>query len=45
LGYKAGDFPEAERASNEVMALPIFAELTENQQQRVVSAIATFFEQ
>jgi dTDP-4-amino-4,6-dideoxygalactose transaminase len=44
LGYKAGDFPEAECVSNEVMALPIFAELTENQQRRVVSAIATFFE-
>jgi dTDP-4-amino-4,6-dideoxygalactose transaminase len=45
LGYKAGDFPEAERASNEVMALPIYSELTEDQQQHVVSAIATFFEQ
>jgi dTDP-4-amino-4,6-dideoxygalactose transaminase len=45
LGYKAGDFPEAERASSEVVALPIFAELTEDQQQRVVSAIATFLEQ
>ena len=45
LGYKAGDFPEAERASNEVMALPIYSELTEDQQQYVVSAIAAFFEQ
>jgi dTDP-4-amino-4,6-dideoxygalactose transaminase len=45
LGYKAGDFPEAERASSEVMALPIYSELTEDQQQHVVSAIATFFDQ
>ncbi len=42
LEYESGDFPEAERASDEVMALPIFAELTEDQQQHVVSAIATF---
>jgi dTDP-4-amino-4,6-dideoxygalactose transaminase len=45
LGYKAGDFPEAERASDEVLALPVFAELTEDQQHRVGSAVATFFEQ
>jgi len=44
LEYKSGDFPESERASDEVMALPLFAELTEDQQQHVVSAIATFFE-
>ena len=44
LKYESGDFPEAERASNEAMALPIFAELTEDQQQHVVSAIAKFFE-
>jgi dTDP-4-amino-4,6-dideoxygalactose transaminase len=41
LGYKVGDFPLAERASEEVLALPVFAELTEKQQQYVVSTIAT----
>ena len=40
LGYKSGAFPEAERASREVLSLPIYPELTEQQQHRVVSAIA-----
>jgi dTDP-4-amino-4,6-dideoxygalactose transaminase len=40
LGYKQGQLPEAERASAEVLSLPIFAELTESQQDRVVSGIA-----
>jgi dTDP-4-amino-4,6-dideoxygalactose transaminase len=43
LGYKAGDLPESERAAKEVLALPIFPELREDEQQRVVSAIAEFY--
>lgn len=43
LGYKAGDLPESERAAKEVLALPIFPELGEDEQQRVVSAIAEFY--
>ncbi len=41
LGYQEGDFPEAERASAEVIALPIFTELLPEQQETVVRGIAT----
>ena len=43
LGYKAGDLPESERAAREVLALPMFPELREDEQQRVVAVIAEFY--
>ncbi|HWS18235.1 MAG TPA: DegT/DnrJ/EryC1/StrS family aminotransferase, partial [Candidatus Elarobacter sp.] len=43
LGYREGDFPESERASKEVLALPMFPELTEDEQRWVVNGIADFY--
>jgi dTDP-4-amino-4,6-dideoxygalactose transaminase len=42
LGYKPGDFPHAERAAAESLALPIYGELALEQQQAVVDAVAQF---
>jgi dTDP-4-amino-4,6-dideoxygalactose transaminase len=43
LGYKEGEFPATERAARKVLALPIFPEITEEEQERVVSVIADFY--
>ncbi len=42
LNHKAGDFPEAENASNTSLAIPIYPELTKQQQEFVVQKIKEF---
>ncbi len=43
LGGQAGDHPEAERLTQEALALPMFPELTEQEQQWVMETIARFY--
>ena len=43
LGHKEGDFPEAEKASKETIAIPIYPELTLEQQHYIVDKIVEFY--
>ena len=43
LGGRLGQFPEAERASREALSIPVFPELTEGEQERVVEAVRGFY--
>jgi len=45
LGNRKGDFPHAEAAACESLALPIYPELTEAQQRYVVNQIREFYQQ
>ena len=44
LGCKKGDFPQSERLSQEALALPVFPGLLPEEQERLVHAIAEFFQ-
>jgi len=41
-GWGPGSFPVAERAASEVLSLPLYAEITPTQQERVAAAIRQF---
>jgi len=42
LGYRRGQFPNAERAAAESLAIPVYGELSADQQEYVVNAVASF---
>jgi dTDP-4-amino-4,6-dideoxygalactose transaminase len=42
LGYKAGDFPQSEKAAREILSLPMYPELTDTQVQQIVDAVKEF---
>ena len=43
LAYKNGDLPETEQAAREVLALPIYPEISREAQAYVVKSVAEFF--
>ena len=43
LGYKPGDMPEAELACKEVLSIPVYPEMTEEQLEFVVKTVKAFF--
>ena len=43
LGYQKGDFPEAEKAAEEVLSLPIFPEIKKREQDYIIQKIQEFF--
>lgn len=43
LGYRRGDFPVSEKASDEVISIPVFGELTEEEREEVVKTVCDFY--
>lgn len=44
LGYRRGEFPETEKAAQEVLSLPLYPELTHAQMERVVETMREFYQ-
>ena len=44
MSYRPGDFPEAERASSETLAIPLYPEMTPLQVETVIAALRMSFE-
>ena len=44
LGYKVGDFPVTEKVASQIVSLPMFPNLTAEQQGRVVNEVARFLQ-
>jgi dTDP-4-amino-4,6-dideoxygalactose transaminase len=42
LGYKQGDFPVTEKVASEILSLPMYPQLTAEQQRRVVQEVSFF---
>ena len=42
LSYKVGDFPETEKAANEIVSLPMFPEMTAEQIKEIADAIKEY---
>lgn len=45
LGHTKGDFPEAEKASQQVLAIPVYPELTDRMKDHVVNAALSFYDE
>ncbi|MFH1915986.1 MAG: DegT/DnrJ/EryC1/StrS family aminotransferase [Nanoarchaeota archaeon] len=43
LGHKKGDFPVAEKLTGEILSIPMYPELTEEQQEYIIASINEFF--
>jgi dTDP-4-amino-4,6-dideoxygalactose transaminase len=43
LGYKRGAFPESEKATKEVISLPVYPELNQSQLDEVIEAVRGFY--
>ncbi|TAN62341.1 DegT/DnrJ/EryC1/StrS family aminotransferase [bacterium] len=42
LGYKRGDFPEAEKASSQTLAIPVYPDLTKDEMDYIIASIKEF---